>query len=61
MQFINYLYHFSSCTCQQVKTEYSILQDLHPDIPVPKPIYCSTSHDGRIVGTEFIVLEFIQV
>ena len=47
--------------CQQVNTEYSILQDLHPDIPLPEPIYCSTSHDERIVRTEFIVLEFIQV
>ena len=43
------------------QTEYSILQDLHPDVPVPKPIYCSTSHDEGIVGAEFIVLEFIQV
>lgn len=47
--------------CQQVKDEYTILQGLHPEIPVPKPIYCSTSHDERIVGTEFIVLKFIQV
>ena len=44
-----------------VKKEYSILQGLHPALPVPKPVYASTSSDEWMVGTAFIVMEFVKV
>ena len=44
-----------------VKKEYSILKALHPDLPVPKPIYASTDSDEWMVGTAFIVMEFVKV
>lgn len=44
----------------QVKQEYCILRDLAP-IPAPHPIYCSTAADERIVGREFIIIEFVPV
>ena len=44
-----------------VKKEYGILQGLHPVLPVPKPIYASTTIDEHLVGTAFIVMEFVEV
>ena len=44
-----------------VKKEHSILQSLYPDLPVPRPIYASTDRDEWMVGTAFIVLEFVEV
>ena len=44
-----------------VKKEYSILQGLYPVLPVPKPVYASTNSDEWMVGTAFIVMEFVKV
>ena len=44
-----------------VKKEYGILQGLYPTLPVPKPIYASTDTDEGMVGTAFIVIEYVQV
>ena len=40
---------------------HGILQGIHPVLPVPKPIYASTSIDEHLVGTAFIVMEFVEV
>lgn len=45
----------------QVKQEYSTLSGLPPNAPAPRPLYCSTAADERIVGREFIILEFVPV
>ena len=37
------------------------MECLHGDIPVPKPIYQSTSDDERTVGTSFIIMEYVEV
>ena len=42
-----------------VKKEYGILQGLHPDLP--KPIYASANADEWMVGTAFIIMEFVKV
>ena len=44
-----------------VKKEYDILQVLYPDLPVPKPVYASNNRDEGMVGTAFIVMEFVKV
>ena len=44
-----------------VKKEYSILKGLHQALPVPKPVYASDSRDEGMVGTAFIVMEFVKV
>ena len=44
-----------------VKKEYGILQALYPALPVPKPVYASTNSDEWMVGTAFIVMEFVKV
>ena len=44
-----------------VKKEYSTLQALYPVLPVPKPVYASNNSDEWMVGTAFIVMEFVKV
>ena len=44
-----------------VTKEYNILQGLYPDLPVPKPVYASNNSDEWMVGTAFIVMEFVKV
>ena len=45
-----------------VKKEYGILQSLYPDLPVPTPaVYASNNGDELMVGTAFIVMEFVKV
>ena len=45
-----------------VKKEYGILQSLYPDLPVPTPaVYASNNGDEWMVGTAFIVMEFVKV
>ena len=44
-----------------VKKEYDILQVLYLVLPVPKPVYASTNSDEWMVGTAFIVMEFVKV
>ena len=47
----------------QVSREYYILNDVqrHDGFPAPKPIYESSASDVKIVGTRFIVMEFVSV
>ena len=44
-----------------VKKENGILQGLHPDLPGPKPIYAGANTDEWMLGTAFIVMEFVKV
>ena len=44
-----------------VKKENGILQGLHSDLPVPKPIYAGANADEWMVGTAFIIVELVKV
>jgi aminoglycoside phosphotransferase (APT) family kinase protein len=43
-----------------VTVKYGILCKLHGKIPVPKPFYCSSEVDRRVVGSNFIVMEYVK-
>ena len=47
----------------QVKKEYNILDRLYANgtIPVPQPLHCSTQSEYRMVGTDFLVMEYVKV
>ena len=55
--------HLHAVSNLQVKKEYHILDRLYTNgkIPVPQPLHFSTQSECRIVGTDFLVMEYVKV